>query len=125
MYREWLRLLQAAGWDVETEECSWTSTETKPIRGMTIEDESGKKEQFCEKAEGFKVLGTIFTADKHTDKELQHRVARTWKTWYRWKAVLCCRSTPPAGRLKLAEKRFEACNVVVFGFVECEGAAKS
>ncbi len=105
MYRCWLDLLRRAGWEVQTEECTWTTSADEDIPWHEgIRDEEGREVKRSSKAEGFKVLGTMYTLDNNDERELQHRVARAWKAWFRWRSILCCRHTAPAKRLRLAER---------------------
>ena len=52
---------------------------------------------------GFKVLGVQLSFDNCFEAELQTRMSRTWRAFYKYKHLLCCKSAPLGRRLALLD----------------------
>ena len=53
------------------------------------------------RSQGFKVLGVSLSFDNSFEVELQNRIARAWRAFYKYAHLLRCRTAPVSVRLKL------------------------
>ena len=99
MTQAWLQILRKYGFDIAIEEASWTCNLAGNLKlppvildGKTVERRS--------RHEGFKVLGTMHTANGKQNEELKMREQRFWKAFWKYETILCCHSAPLLHRVR-------------------------
>jgi hypothetical protein len=63
------------------------------VRGQTL--------QRAQRSDGFPALGVQITFNNSFEKEIQNRMGRAWRAFYKHKDLLCCRSAPLVDCLRL------------------------
>ena len=87
MSAEWLEILNKFGWEVPLDELTWCTTAQDDLATgqVTIQ---GHRVRRNSRAEAFKVLGTCVTFDNSFELELQNRISRAWRAF--WKCSDIC-----------------------------------
>eukprot|EP00959_Pyramimonas_sp_CCMP1952_P417000 8736408-Pyramimonas_sp.AAC.1 len=101
MTTAWLGIISEAGWSVPLDEVTWCSTASDEAPWSV--EVGDRKLTRAKRGEGFKVLGTVLTFDNNAEVELQNRFARSWRAFYKYQHLLCCRKAPLSERLKLLQ----------------------
>ena len=98
----WLAILRRHGWNVPLDETVWCTTGPDSREDWTVQVCSQQINRSPRKS-GFKVLGVILGFDNCFEIELENRMARAWRAFFKYKHLLCCRCAPLMGRLRLLD----------------------
>lgn len=99
----WLAMLRRYGWDTPLDELTYMTTagDDEYLKPIYIDKHALKR---VSRDIGFKVLGTILTANNHQDCELAHRIACAWTAFRKFSPILLNRNLPIRKRLWVLEK---------------------
>ena len=100
MTEAWLALLREYGWSVPLNETTWCSTGPDSNHHWIV-NVAGQKLPRAPRSTGFKVLGTQVCFDNCFEVELQNRISRAWRAFYKFADLLCCQAAPWKNRLQL------------------------
>ena len=96
----WLEILKKYGWNVPLQETTWCTTGSDDCHHWKVEVFNECLPR-ASRAVGFKVLGVQLTFDNCFEVELQNRMARAWRAFYKYVDLLCCHDAPLSSRLSL------------------------
>ena len=115
MTEAWLALLKDCGWSVPLAETTWCTTggDDNLLWEVLVEGQALTRAQ---RNVGFKVLGAQLTFDNSFETELVKRISHSWRAFYKFAPLLCCRSAPLKSRLQLLVA------VVVSVLLYCSGS---
>ena len=111
----WLKLLRDFGWEVPLNEMTWCTTGADDNDHWKI-DVQGTAITRAPRNVGFEALGVKITFDNCFETELQNRISRAWRAFYKHKHLLCCRAAPISSRFRLL------CSVVCPALFWCAGS---
>ena len=103
MYKLWIEMLSAKGWQVPPEECVWCSTIDDSFT-FEIRDHLGKEIRRAERTVGFKVLGAWISFDNSCTREVDYRVGQSWKAFGAHRDMLCNKKASLRKRFDLPDK---------------------
>ena len=100
MTQTWLDILKRFGWSVPLDETTWCTTASDEnylwkviVDGITLPRSNRR--------DGFKAVGAQIGFDNVFEAELNNRIARTWRAFYKYKDILCCRAAAWKDRFQL------------------------
>ena len=89
------------GWQVPLSETQWCTT--APDEHMWQIRVHGETLRRAPRKEGFRALGVRVTFDNSQECELNERIRRSWRAFYKYSDILCCRDCPIGPRLILLD----------------------
>ena len=115
MTEAWLEILREHGWVVPLHDAVWCTTgpDERSDWCVNVCRESVRR---APRRDGFKVLGVQVTFDNSFESELQIRISRSWRAFYKYKHLLCHRDSPLKDRLSLL------CSLVSNSLFWCAGS---
>ena len=100
MTKTWLDILKRVGWSVPLDETTWctTAADENYLWKVTVDGITLPRSR---RREGFKAVGAQIGFDNVFETELNNRIARTWRAFYKYKDILCCRAAAWRDRFQL------------------------
>jgi hypothetical protein len=102
MTTAWLSILKKYGWSTPLQECTWCTTGLDETSSWQVAVDGSPIKRTSRKV-GFNVLGVQLTFDNCFEVELQNRIGRAWRAFYKYAHLLCCQRAPLGNRFQLLQ----------------------